>query len=85
MCNIIFRVHFLRPSQTYEGGYGAQPGIEAHGGYTFCAAAALCLLGRADFINIPRLLHWVAHRQMASEGGFQVNFIVAGYGPMSNS
>ncbi|KAA0191256.1 Farnesyltransferase subunit beta [Fasciolopsis buskii] len=71
--------------QTYEGGYGAQPGIEAHGGYTFCAAAALCLLGRADFINIPRLLHWVAHRQMASEGGFQVNFIVAGYGPMSNS
>ncbi|TPP66847.1 Farnesyltransferase subunit beta [Fasciola gigantica] len=57
--------------QTYEGGFGAQPGIEAHGGYTFCAVAALCLLGRADLINIPRLLHWVAHRQMASEGGFQ--------------
>ncbi|KAA3680687.1 protein farnesyltransferase subunit beta [Paragonimus westermani] len=57
--------------QTYEGGFGAQPGIEAHGGYTFCGVAGLCLLGCPELIDIPRLLRWLEHRQMASEGGFQ--------------
>ncbi|CAH8875517.1 unnamed protein product [Trichobilharzia szidati] len=57
--------------QTYEGGFGGQPGLEAHGGYTFCAIAALCFLGRSDLINLPRLLRWASHRQMATEGGFQ--------------
>ncbi|CAH8845609.1 unnamed protein product [Trichobilharzia szidati] len=57
--------------QTYEGGFGGQPGLEAHGGYTFCALATLCFLGRSDLINLPRLLHWASHRQMATEGGFQ--------------
>nr|CAH8845586.1 unnamed protein product [Trichobilharzia regenti] len=57
--------------QTYEGGFGGQPGLEAHGGYTFCAVAALCFLGRSDLINLPRLLHWASRRQMATEGGFQ--------------
>ncbi|CAH8675380.1 hypothetical protein MS3_00003736 [Schistosoma haematobium] len=57
--------------QTYEGGFGGQPGLEAHGGYAFCAVATLCLLGRSDLINLPRLLYWVSHRQMATEGGFQ--------------
>ncbi|KAH8867022.1 Protein farnesyltransferase subunit beta [Schistosoma japonicum] len=57
--------------QTYEGGFGGQPGLEAHGGYAFCAVATLCLLGRSDLIDLPRLLHWVSHRQMATEGGFQ--------------
>ncbi|KAL1435268.1 hypothetical protein MTO96_011189 [Rhipicephalus appendiculatus] len=27
--------------QTYEGGFGGVPGMEAHGGYTFCGFAAL--------------------------------------------
>ncbi|CAH8603858.1 unnamed protein product [Dicrocoelium dendriticum] len=62
---------WLAKCQTYEGGFGAQPGIEAHGGYTFCAVAALCLLGHPELIDLPRLLKWVAHRQMSSEGGFQ--------------
>ena len=31
--------------QTYEGGFGGEPGVEAHGGYVFCALAALVILG----------------------------------------
>ncbi|KAF5394854.1 Terpenoid cyclases/protein prenyltransferase alpha-alpha toroid [Paragonimus heterotremus] len=62
---------WIASCQTYEGGFGAQPGIEAHGGYTFCGVAGLCLMGRPELIDIPRLLRWLEHRQMASEGGFQ--------------
>uniref|UniRef100_A0A0X3PET7 Protein farnesyltransferase subunit beta n=1 Tax=Schistocephalus solidus TaxID=70667 RepID=A0A0X3PET7_SCHSO len=57
--------------QTYEGGFAGQPGLEAHGGYCFCAFAALHLLGRTDVVNVPRLLRWSTHRQLPTEGGFQ--------------
>ncbi len=30
--------------QTYEGGFGGEPFNEAHGGYNFCALAALYIL-----------------------------------------
>lgn len=53
-------------AQTYEGGLGGEPGNEAHGGYTFCGVAALLLVDRADALDVPRLLHWVAHRQVAT-------------------
>ncbi|CAL8102406.1 unnamed protein product [Calicophoron daubneyi] len=62
---------WIASCQTYEGGFGAEPGVEAHGGYTFCAVAALCLLERPDLIDLPRLIRWISSRQMASEGGFQ--------------
>jgi protein farnesyltransferase subunit beta len=35
---------FLAGCQGYEGGFGGEPGNEAHGGYTYCAVAALHLL-----------------------------------------
>mmetsp|Transcript_29108 Transcript_29108/g.59069 ORF Transcript_29108/g.59069 Transcript_29108/m.59069 type:complete len:230 (-) Transcript_29108:53-742(-) len=35
---------FVASCQTYEGGFGGEPHSEAHGGYTFCAIAALKLL-----------------------------------------
>lgn len=57
--------------QTYEGGFGGLPGLEAHGGYTFCGFAALILLGQEHRANISLLLKWVANRQMRLEGGFQ--------------
>eukprot|EP01114_Cavostelium_apophysatum_P020546 TRINITY_DN6919_c0_g1_i1.p1 TRINITY_DN6919_c0_g1~~TRINITY_DN6919_c0_g1_i1.p1 ORF type:complete len:409 (+),score=40.52 TRINITY_DN6919_c0_g1_i1:70-1296(+) len=57
--------------QSYEGGFGAEPGNEAHGGYTFCALAALVLLKRKDTIDLPRLTSWAVSRQMKYEGGFQ--------------
>lgn len=56
--------------QTYEGGFAGMPGGEAHGGYTFCAVAALTLLGATDQCNIKALLRWVTNKQLAFEGGF---------------
>jgi protein farnesyltransferase subunit beta len=61
---------YLSRCQTYEGGLGAEPGAEAHGGYTFCGLAAALLAGEAHRLNLPRLLHWAVQRQGALEGGF---------------
>ncbi len=41
-------VRYIRGSVSYEGGVGQGPGLEAHGGSTFCALAALELMGRLD-------------------------------------
>ena len=58
-------------ARRFEGGIGATPGEEAHGGYTFCGLAAIVLLGRVELLDLPRLAHWLVHRQMAVHGGFQ--------------
>ena len=34
--------------QTYEGGFGGEPFNEAHGGYTFCGLASLCILKQTN-------------------------------------
>lgn len=57
--------------QTYEGGFGGVPGMEAHGGYSFCGLAALILLGKQHLADLDTLLLWAASRQMRCEGGFQ--------------
>jgi protein farnesyltransferase subunit beta len=63
---------FLVKCQTYEGGFGGEPGNEAHGGYTFCSVAALKILGETHKImNRDRLMKWAIDRQMNLEGGFQ--------------
>ncbi|KAF9163270.1 hypothetical protein DFQ26_002760 [Actinomortierella ambigua] len=62
---------FIGRCQTYEGGIGGYPGVEAHGGYAFCGLAALDLLGRTDALDVPRFVKWSASRQMSLEGGFQ--------------
>lgn len=56
--------------QTYEGGFSGVPGGEAHGGYSFCAIAALSLLGSLHKCNLKSLRKWTANRQMNLEGGF---------------
>ena len=63
---------FLLRCQTYEGGFGAEPGAEAHGGYTFCALAGLAILGDEALarVDAPALARWLARRQMPVEGGF---------------
>ena len=58
--------------QTYEGGFGGVPGMEAHGGYSFCGLAALMLMGKGHLCDTDSLLRWAANRQMRLEGGFQV-------------
>jgi protein farnesyltransferase subunit beta len=61
---------FLLACQTHEGGFGAEPGNEAHGGYTFCALAALSILGEEWRADAHALARWLCARQMAAEGGF---------------
>eukprot|EP00095_Tigriopus_kingsejongensis_P000668 maker-scaffold340_size202118-snap-gene-0.18 protein:Tk00668 transcript:maker-scaffold340_size202118-snap-gene-0.18-mRNA-1 annotation:"protein farnesyltransferase subunit beta" len=63
--------HWLMRCQTYEGGFGGAPGMEAHGGYSFCGLAALVFLGKERLCNEDRLLRWASSRQMRLEGGFQ--------------
>lgn len=62
---------FLLKCQTYEGGFGGEPGNEAHGGYCYCAVAALDILGELDKCNMNSLKAWIARRQMSYEGGYQ--------------
>ncbi|ESO00544.1 hypothetical protein HELRODRAFT_185749 [Helobdella robusta] len=57
--------------QTYEGGFAGCPGMEAHGGYSFCGLAALVLLGKECLCDHAALLRWTAMKQMSYEGGFQ--------------
>lgn len=42
--------------QTYEGGFGACSGAEAHGGYSFCGYATLILLNRETLCDRDSLL-----------------------------
>lgn len=64
---------FISSCRSYEGGFGGEPNCEAHGGYTLCGVAALSLLGQRNQLDDEALLRWLVMRQMAYEGGFQVN------------
>ncbi|UYV66895.1 FNTB [Cordylochernes scorpioides] len=61
---------WIMQCQTYEGGFGGSPECEAHGGYTFCAFAALNIIEKTQKINIKSLMRWLTSRQMSYEGGF---------------
>jgi protein farnesyltransferase subunit beta len=62
---------YVRRCQTYEGGIAGEPGMEAHGGYSYCGLAALAIMGEVEnFIDISAFTDWLCRRQMALEGGF---------------
>ncbi|MQM04691.1 hypothetical protein Taro_037496 [Colocasia esculenta] len=76
---------YIVKCQSYDGGFGLVPGSESHGsgtgGATYCAVAALKLMGyieayhtsnslSSSVVNIPLLLEWTLQRQ-AIDGGFQ--------------
>lgn len=66
---------WISKCQTYEGGFAGLPNNEAHGGYTFCAVASLCLLGDpftmlTKYCNLDKLIEWTVAKQMSVEGGF---------------
>ncbi|CAE8641653.1 unnamed protein product [Polarella glacialis] len=62
---------YIRRCQTWEGGLAGEAGLEAHGGYSYCGLAALCIIGKADALDLFAFLRWAAHKQMSHEGGFQ--------------
>lgn len=62
---------FIVKCQGFDGGLGCYPGVESHGGYTYCGLAALALLGEVEKFNIPHLISWAVQRQLHPEGGFQ--------------
>ncbi|XP_015876940.2 geranylgeranyl transferase type-1 subunit beta [Ziziphus jujuba] len=72
---------YILNCQSYDGGFGLIPGLESHGGATYCAVASLRLMGfieddllskngSSSIVNAPLLLDWILKRQ-ASDGGFQ--------------
>ncbi|XP_050210887.1 geranylgeranyl transferase type-1 subunit beta [Mercurialis annua] len=72
---------YILKCQSYDGGFGMNPGSESHGGGTFCAVASLRLMGfieddilsksgASSIIDLPLLLEWCLKRQ-ATDGGFQ--------------
>ena len=63
-------VDFIVKCQGYDGGFAPNPNCETHGGYGFCALAALSILGAMNRININKAINWCAMRQMPFSGGF---------------
>ncbi|XP_073104739.1 geranylgeranyl transferase type-1 subunit beta [Elaeis guineensis] len=72
---------YIVQCQSYDGGFGLAPGLESHGGATYCAVAALQLMGfinvdisskpaKSMVIDVPLLVEWSLQRQ-AVNGGFQ--------------
>ncbi|KAJ1438882.1 terpenoid cyclases/protein prenyltransferase alpha-alpha toroid, partial [Ochromonadaceae sp. CCMP2298] len=62
---------YVQSCQTYEGGFGGEPGNEAHGGYNFCAIATLLILKKQNLCDLAALEGWLLRRQTRLEGGFQ--------------
>ena len=57
-------VSYVVSSIGYEGGIGQGPGLEAHGGSTYCGVAALALMGRLEDLGDDRLglqVDWPGH------------------------
>lgn len=68
--------HIGRCQSKYEGGIGACPGAEAHGGYTYCATATLCILKDSDYdisghVDLDRLGEFVGRLQCKETGAFR--------------
>lgn len=63
-------IDYILKCRGFEGGGFAQnPGLESHGGSTYCAVNALALMGALDRIpNKDRLVRWLLERQVT---GFQ--------------
>lgn len=65
---------FIKNCQQFEGGFAGFPDTEAHGGYAFCALAALCIAYPVhevkNYVDIPSFIRWLSVRQHNPEGGF---------------
>jgi len=62
---------YIMDSFTYEGAIAQGPGLEAHGGSTFCGLAALSLMGMLDRLTesqLSCLVRWLLSRQESGSG-----------------
>jgi len=69
--NVEAALSYVLSSISYEGGIGQGPGLEAHGGSTFCGVAALKLMGKLDDLGderLRRLVRWCVFRQADNSG-----------------
>eukprot|EP01064_Diplonema_japonicum_P006414 TRINITY_DN1425_c4_g1_i1.p1 TRINITY_DN1425_c4_g1~~TRINITY_DN1425_c4_g1_i1.p1 ORF type:complete len:333 (+),score=44.74 TRINITY_DN1425_c4_g1_i1:46-999(+) len=55
-------VKYIQNCLRYDGGFGANPGCEGHGGTTFCALASLKLLNAFDSKSLSRTKKWLVSR-----------------------
>lgn len=63
-------LQYVISSISYEGGVGQGPGLEAHGGSTYCAVAALSMMNRLQDLGDKRLENMTRWCIMRQEGGF---------------
>lgn len=61
---------YILSCQNYEGGFTSEKFQECHGGYSYCALATLCILGKVNKINLKNLTHWLMNKQSNIEGAF---------------
>ena len=61
-------VSFITSCRNFDGGFGAIPGSESHGGNIFCCISSLKILS-VDVTDDENLLDWLEWRQLPS-GGF---------------
>eukprot|EP00746_Dinoflagellata_sp_MGD_P140523 gnl/MRDRNA2_/MRDRNA2_73756_c0_seq1.p1 gnl/MRDRNA2_/MRDRNA2_73756_c0~~gnl/MRDRNA2_/MRDRNA2_73756_c0_seq1.p1 ORF type:complete len:399 (+),score=31.33 gnl/MRDRNA2_/MRDRNA2_73756_c0_seq1:89-1285(+) len=60
---------FIVRSQSYDSAMGMGPLCESHGGCTYCAVAALSMMGRVHMLpDVDRVIDWCVRRQTQ---GFQ--------------
>ncbi|CAB4315864.1 unnamed protein product [Prunus armeniaca] len=62
--------NYILSCQTYEGGISAEPGTEAHGGYTFCGVATMIMINQVNQLDLPKLIDWLVFQQ-GKECGFK--------------
>ncbi|KAJ3256255.1 Geranylgeranyl transferase type-1 subunit beta [Boothiomyces macroporosus] len=55
--NIEKALNFIKQSQNYDGAFGCAPDNESHGGSTYCAVAALALMGKLDTVKQDKLIN----------------------------
>jgi geranylgeranyl transferase type-2 subunit beta len=62
-------ISFLNSCQNFDGGFGAIPGSESHGGNIFCCVSALAILDQDPLHGNGDLVEWLVWRQLL-QGGF---------------
>lgn len=62
-------IAYMLRCQHYEGAFAQEPGLESHGGSTYCVVAALALANLLSCIpHRKRLERWVLARQLPHSG-----------------